>query len=105
MNDILYEDIDLIVEEIKQTKEYQRLLELNQIIKKKYISEIDRFNLAKEKVANMNKYYPDYKEAQQELLEAKEVLYHFSEVAEYKRLETKISEMLENISKKVKEIL
>ena len=105
MNEELYNLTLDLVKEIKDTKEYQELKELENVINQKYYQEIKRFNDAKKKLEALNKYDLDYKKWQKELLESKDVLYHFEEVIKYKRLENKINGMLKEISEEIKELL
>ena len=105
MTDELYNSAINLASIIKETKEYQELKSLEEIINNKYQKEISEFNQAKEKVDNLNKYSPDYQEKKNDMLKKKERLYQLDEVIKYKKLEIKINKMLKEISDQIKELL
>jgi cell fate (sporulation/competence/biofilm development) regulator YlbF (YheA/YmcA/DUF963 family) len=99
-----------VIDEIKASKDYQRLLELHQIIKNDpAISQlVGQFNNYKEKyqeVQKYGKYHPDLKEVQIGFSEAKTSLYNHVLILEYKQLEKKIQSLLDRISTEIAEAI
>lgn len=95
-----------LVDEIKSTKSYKRLIELNEIMKtdKSIIELIEVFNKTKlkfEEASKYGKYHPDLKETQLKLKVAKENLYKNDIIVEYKQCEKDIQIILNNISKEL----
>jgi len=95
-----------LVEEIKQTKDYNRLLELDKILKTDptLIVLIESFNRIKEKyddVSKYGKYHPDLKPVQLELAKQKEEVYTNPIIKEYKQLEKDLQNRLDQISKEI----
>jgi cell fate (sporulation/competence/biofilm development) regulator YlbF (YheA/YmcA/DUF963 family) len=95
-----------LVEEIKQTKDYNRLLELDKILKTDptLIVLIESFNRIKEKyddVSKYGKYHPDLKSVQLELAKQKEEVYTNPIIKEYKQLEKDLQNRLDQISKEI----
>ncbi len=95
-----------LVEEIKQKKDYKRLLELHQIIEtdstiQELINTFIKYNDKYEEVTKYGKYHPDLKKVQQEFSSAKEKLYTNVIVKEYKNLENKLQKELNIISKEI----
>ncbi len=95
-----------LVDEIKDKKEYHRLVELKKIIETDplIISQTAAFNKAKTKyyeVTKYGKYHPDLKGVKQELAKAKEALFTNEIVKEYKQLEKEIQKTLNIISKEI----
>lgn len=102
---ILEKTYDL-VDEIKQTKEYNRLLELDKLLKTDpaLIGLIDSFNKIKgkyEEVSKYGKYHPDLKRVQLELAGQKEEVYTNPIIKEYKQLEKDLQNRLDQISKEI----
>ena len=83
--------------ELKETKEFKRLLELKKIIDDKYVKEINSFNRAKELYleSNNNKYYPNKDEIKNQYLEAKIKLFNKEEVKEYLDIQAKLDDILD----------
>ncbi len=103
--DLINKTYDL-VDEIKDTKTYKRLLELSGIIKKSdAISElIYEFNKDKTKLQEAQKYgkyHPDLKKIQLNLKDSKEKLYNNDIIKEYKSCEKEIQKILNGISKEL----
>lgn len=99
-----------LIDEIKAKKEYQRLLELNEVIKKndKIKELINDFNKAKikyDEVIKYGKYHPDLKQTQINLKEKKETLYENDIMKEYKSLEKQIQKELDIISIKLSQTI
>lgn len=95
-----------VVEEIKSTNEYQRLLELHREIAgdkevQELISIFQKYNKKYEEVSKYGKYHPDIKKVQQEFSVAKENLYSNEVIKEYKKLENQIQKTLNHISKEL----
>ena len=95
-----------LVEEIKQTKDYNRLLQLDKILKTDptLIVLIESFNRIKEKyddVSKYGKYHPDLKSVQLELAKQKEEVYTNPIIKEYKQLEKDLQNRLDQISKEI----
>ena len=100
--DLTYE----LVDEIKATKDYQRLLELKGFLDKDeaIIELIHAFNKIKAKYEEVNKYgkyHPDLKKVGKELSEIKEKVFENEIIKEYKDLEKKIQKQLDEISRKI----
>lgn len=102
---ILEKTYDL-VSEIKGTKEYKRLLELDKLIKtdSTLVTLIESFNNVKskyEEVSKYGKYHPDLKRVQLELAKKKEEVYTHHIIKEYKQLEKDLQKRLDHISKEI----
>ena len=96
--------IDEYVNEIKNTDNFKRLLELKEIIDNKYKSEILAFKTAEEKYLEASKYpnYYDMNAIKNNLIETKKNLYSKSEVKEYFTLENSIQNKLNEDFDKIK---
>ena len=95
-----------LVEELKQKKEYIRLLELHKKIQsdstiQTLINTFVKYNKKYEEVTKYGKYHPDLKKVQLEFAKAKEDLYTNETVKEYKTLENQIQKDLNIISKEL----
>lgn len=104
-NKILEKTYDL-VNEIKDTKEYKRLIELDKMIKtdSELITLIESFNKVKMKydeVTKYGKYHPDLKRVQLELSKKKEEVYTNVIIKEYKQLEKDLQKRLDHISSEI----
>ena len=91
-------------DELKNTKEFKRLLELKKIIDEKYIKEIISFK-TKESLyleSKDNKYYPDKDKIKLDYMNAKTNLYNKEEVREYLLLQEKLNDILDNDFKEIK---
>lgn len=91
-------------DELKNTKEFKRLLELKKIIDEKYIKEIISFK-TKESLyleSKDNKYYPDKDKIKLDYMNAKANLYNKEEVREYLLLQEKLNDILDNDFKEIK---
>lgn len=101
MNDLLYDDLDNLIEEIISSDDFKRLKELQYIIDNKYIKDILRFkrceSLYNEALPN-KEYYSNFEELKSNLSNAKSILYSYDEVKEYISLERKINDLLVDIS-------
>jgi cell fate (sporulation/competence/biofilm development) regulator YlbF (YheA/YmcA/DUF963 family) len=92
-----------MIDEMKQGKEYQRLLFLHQTIKSNNeINELSQgFKKIEEKyneAKKYGKYHPDLKKLKLQLQEMKVKLYTNKTVEEYKTLESKLQSQLDEIS-------
>lgn len=94
---------EMYIEKLKEEPELKRLLELKDIINKKYVLKIVSFK-NKEALyleAKENKYL-DYNKAKEEFIKIKKELYSIPEVKEYFLLERKINEMIESDLNEIK---
>jgi len=106
MKEKIINNVYSLVDEIKSKKEYQRLLQLKNImdINPDIIKLITDFNTAKEKyseVAKYGKHHPDLKAVRVTLAKCKEALFTNEIVSEYKELEKEIQKVLDEISRKI----
>ena len=95
-----------LVDEIKEKKEYKRLLQLKKLMNSddNTLKLINDFNKAKNKyseVSKYGKYHPDLKEVRITLAKTKELLFTHEIVSEYKKLEKEIQFLLDDISRKI----
>lgn len=95
-----------VVDEIKQSKTYQRLIELNQIINsnQEIILLLQSFDSIKEKyqeTSKYGKYHPDLKKVQLELASKKEEVYSHPIIIEFKQLEKDLQKTLDHISSEI----
>lgn len=106
MNSELLQKTYDLVDEIKSTDSYKRMVELAFIIRenKDIITLIDAFKKQKEKyeeASKYGKYHPDLKEIQINLKQTKENLYNNDIIKEYKDCEKQIQSILNNVSKEI----
>jgi len=106
MNSKILEKTYELIDEIKQTNQYNRLLELDQKIKTDpdLVTLIESFNKIKlkyEEVTQYGKYHPDLKRVQLELVEKKEEVFTNDVIKEYKQLEKDLQNRLDTISKEI----
>ena len=82
--------------ELKDTNDFKRLLELKKIIDDKYMKEINNFKRCEELYfeSKSNKYYPDKDGIRNKYLEAKTILYNKTEVKEYLDIQAKLDDIL-----------
>lgn len=103
MTNILMLSYDYI-DEIKASKDYQRLIWLNKNIEQLYREEIKKFK-AKEieynDVIAIGTYHPDFKKVSKEFAEIKKNLYEKPEVKEYFTLDKKIELEINNFLNKI----
>ena len=95
-----------LIDEIKSSNEFKRLLELDKMIKsnQELVTLIDSFNKIKSKydeVSKYGKYHPDLKSVQIELSLKKEEVYTNEIIKEYKQLEKDLQTRLDFISKEI----
>lgn len=95
-----------LVDEIKDKKEYLRLLELKKIMDtdSTIIELITNFNKMKvkyEEVSKYGKFHPDLKEVRIKLGKTKEALFTNKVISEYKELEKAIQKILDDVSRKI----
>lgn len=106
METIILEKTYDLVDEIKGTTEYKRLLELDAVLKTdpNLIALIESFQKVKEKyeeTSKYGKYHPDLKGVQLELATIKEEVYTNAIIKEYKQLEKDLQNRLDKISKEI----
>ncbi len=98
--------IDEYINEIKNSDNFKKLLELKKIIDDKYQSLIMSFNVIKDnyfKALENKKYYKDFNLIEKEYQDVKTSLYSKEEVKEYIKLENKINNQLISDFNKIKE--
>ena len=84
-------------DEVIQSKDFQRMLELKNLIKQTLSNKIIAFRTAEAKyleVKQYGKYHPDLEKYQHKFADAKKNLYSEALVQEYKKLEMKIQQRL-----------
>lgn len=89
-----------LVDEIKSSKVYVDLINLNKEIELKYeelLNEYHRKFKKFEEAFNIGAYYPNYKEILKEYQSIKTKLYYKEEVRNYFKLEEELNEYLENL--------
>lgn len=92
-----------LVDELKSSTEYKRLLELKTVMEEdpliiQLVEEFRKWNTTYEDVRKYGKYHPDLKRTQIAFSNAKKALYEHPVVAEYKRLEQNLQQLLDHIS-------
>lgn len=104
MNEILYDDLDNLIDEIVSREEFQRLIELKRIIDEKYDSLIKVYkelSYKYEEALKYSNYYLGFEDLKSQLSNAKEQLYIKLEVKEYLALERQIQNELDEISNEI----
>lgn len=106
MNSKVLEKTYELVDEIKQTNQYIRLLELDQKIKSDpdlviLIQSFNKIKLKYEEVSQYGKYHPDLKRVKLELSKKKEEVFTNDIIKEYKQLEKDLQNRLDTISKEI----
>ena len=95
----------LVGQEIKNTEDYKRLIELKKIIDSKYSKEINAFKEHTEEynklILSNDKYSSKFKESSSNLIDSKVSLYVKEEVVEYFKIERIIQEELNKFSKEI----
>lgn len=95
-----------LIDEIKAVSEYQRLIELQSIIKideelSSLILEFKELNKKYEEVSKYGKYHPDLKDVQKRFSTKKIELYNHPLIKEYKQCEKKIELILTEVASKL----
>lgn len=95
-----------LVDEIKQSKAYTRLIELQECMSNdQHLQQlITQFNKSKTKyddISKYGKYHPDLKSVQVQFSEDKNSLYSHPVIVEYKQLERDIQSLLNHVSKEI----
>lgn len=101
MDNIIYDDLDNLINDITSSEAFLRLKELKKIIDSKYKKEILAFKNAESLYndALPNKmYYKDFDKLSLDLSNKKAILYDKPEVKEYKLLEGNLNRMLIDLS-------
>jgi len=106
MNNEILDKTYSLVDEIKDSKEYKRMIELKTIIDndndlKELILAFNKIKAKYEEVQKYGKFHPDLKKTQMELSNKKESLYSHAIIKEYKELEKSLQKTLDNISKEI----
>lgn len=104
MNNLLYDDLDNLIDELTNKPEFKRIKELKNIIEKKYFILISNFNVVKDKYEQalpMKKYVSDFDQICNELSNVKNELYSKPEVVELHMLEAKLEKKLALISNEI----
>ena len=102
----MYELIDKYADELFNTPDFKRLMELKKIIDTSYSSLIISFKTAESKYEDMKQYgsyAPGLDRLKKDFINAKANLYSKPEVVEYFDLERKIQAMLNNDINEIKE--
>ena len=102
----MQELIDEYINEIKNSDDFKKLIELKKLIDSKYQSLIMSFNVKRDNYfeAEKNKnYYKDFDLIKKEYIDIKTQLFSKEEVKEYINLENKINNRLDEDFNKVKE--
>ena len=92
-----------LVDEMKSSVSYKRLLELHDIVEnngdiKVLVERFKKANAQYDEVKKYGGYHPDLKNVQRGFSEAKKTLYEHPIVAEYKQLEQLLQKQLDHIS-------
>ena len=95
-----------LVDEIKDSKAYIRLLELKKIMDTdsviiKLITDFNEDKIKYNEVSKYGKYHPDLKAVRIALSKSKEALFANEVISEYKELEKEIQKTLDSISRKI----
>lgn len=104
MDNIIYDDLDNLIIEITSSDDFLELMALKKEIDQKYQKEILAFKRAESfyNDAFPNKeHYKDFGKLELNLSNAKTVLYSKAEVIEYKRLEKKLNNLLQELSNEI----
>ena len=104
MNQQVLEKVYDLVDEIKESSAYKRLMELQEIIATnteihQKIQDFQVWNDKYNEVKKYGKYHPDLAKTQQAFRDAKLSLYQDPIVAEYKSLEQTLQQQLDEISR------
>lgn len=97
-----------LIESIKQTPEYKKLVGLKKEIDLKYADEISRFKDANDKYCEALKYgdyHPSLVDYKKDFIQKKSVLYSKEEVQEYFKLEKQINDELSDITNKISSVV
>lgn len=98
--------IDGYINEIKNSDDFLKLIELKKLIDKKYQSLIMSFNVKKDnyfKALENKKYYKDFDVIEKDYRDIKTELFSKEEVKEYINLENKLNNKLDDDFNKIKE--
>ena len=82
--------------ELKETEDFKRIIELKKKIDEKYKEEIYNFKRMEElyNESKDNKYYPDKDNIKKKFIEAKAILYSKEEVKEYFIIQNRLDDIL-----------
>lgn len=98
--EILIKTYDL-ADELKESKLYQEIIRLDNLIKEKYQEELkaykEAFNKFDECFSTGGKYHPDFKDVSKTYQATKEILFSKEEVKAYFLNESKLNEILKEI--------
>jgi len=106
MKEIVINAVYELVDEIKDLKEYKRLLELRKLTDTdplviKLINEFNNIKIKYDEVSKYGKHHPDLKEVQLALAKTKEQLFTNKVISEYKKLEKEVQKVLDEVSRKI----
>ena len=106
MKQVIIEKTYELVDEIKGSNTYKRLLELKKIMDNDNLVQdlvitFQKLNIKYEEVVKYGKYHPDLKTVQSSFSKAKEKLYTNELVKEYKQLEAELQNDLNQISREL----
>lgn len=95
-----------VIDEMKQSSSYKRLLVLRQQIEEsdaiqEKVNAFQQWNDAYNDVKKYGKYHPDLQQTRSRFRHAKQTLYEDPIVAEYKQLEQAIQQQLDSISMQI----
>lgn len=97
-----------LLDDIKASTTYQRLVALNALIKAKYATELANYHhwfKRFDEVFQIGSYHPDYKTTIHHYQQAKKVLFETEEVRAYFQLESQINEQLSSLSKAINALI
>ncbi|MCK5762021.1 MAG: YlbF family regulator [Candidatus Izimaplasma sp.] len=95
-----------LVDEIKNSETYIRLLELKDLMDTdtatiKLITDFNEDKTKYNEVSKYGEYHPDLKEVKIALSKSKEALFANETISEYKKLEKEVQKILDNISRRI----
>ena len=96
------------LDELKASKDYQKMVELNNLIKTKYKKELKEYHTTFkqfEAVFKYGTYHPDFKTVSKQYQQAKIALFETEEVKTYFELEKNINETLNKLSNALNDII
>ncbi|QMS85524.1 YlbF family regulator [Candidatus Xianfuyuplasma coldseepsis] len=106
MEQQIIENVYELIDELKQSLRYKRLLVLKQQIEEssviqEKVAAFQQWNDAYNDVKKYGQYHPDLQHTRTQFRKVKQALYEDSIVAEYKRLEQEIQQRLDSISAQI----
>lgn len=101
MNKLLYDDLDAYINELTGSPDFKEMLRLKALIDEKYIEQVAKMQMAKERYFEAMKYqeyYTNFNELRDDYQRKKQELFSLGEVKRYIALERKIDNELKDIS-------